>query len=80
MLNKLYKAYGEPHRKYHTFEHTLRMFQIAQQRGLVLTEAQVFAVWFHDVVYNTPVAALSNERLSADVALLWLSAGGHTDR
>lgn len=78
MLNKLYKAYGEPHRKYHTFEHILRMFQIAQQRGLALTEAQVFAVWFHDVVYNIPVSGKSNEALSVVTAYEWLFNSNHT--
>jgi len=78
MLNKLYKAYGEPHRKYHTFEHILRMFQIAQQRGLALTGAQVFAVWFHDVVYNIPVSGKSNEALSVVTAYEWLFNSNHT--
>ena len=68
MLYDLYRRYSEPHRKYHDLMHIFRIFELARNRGIELSEEQVMAIWFHDAVYNIPALEESNEELSAELA------------
>lgn len=68
MIYELYKRYAEPHRRYHNLSHIFRMFEIAQERGVDLSREQVYAIWFHDAVYDIPnEGEASNEQKSADL-------------
>lgn len=62
-LNELTKAYLEPHRKYHTLDHITRMFNTIRDYKLQVTEEQVVAIWYHDVIYNPQ--SFVNEKMSA---------------
>ena len=63
--------YSEPHRKYHTLKHIMRMFEIANENNIPLSHEQVDAIWIHDIVYNVPSdPEESNEELSAQFAEL----------
>jgi predicted metal-dependent HD superfamily phosphohydrolase len=68
MIYELYMRYTQPHRKYHNLKHIFRMLEVAQNRGMELTEEQVIAIWFHDAVYDVPAGEISNEQKSADLA------------
>lgn len=72
----LQKAYQEPHRFYHTQQHIdecLQLFDRYQHLADKPLEVE-FALWFHDVVYNTK--ALDNEEKSARWAKAILQQGG----
>jgi predicted metal-dependent HD superfamily phosphohydrolase/phosphopantetheine adenylyltransferase len=68
--------YNEPHRSYHTLSHIsalLRQCYDASSAGLVKRQEEVeLAIWFHDVVYETPTsqaaAASSSSSSSAAAA------------
>ena len=79
ILMDLYSAYNEPNRHYHNLGHIGRMFWIAKEQEILLSEDQIIAIWFHDVVYNVPRLELSNEILSAQEALRYLSGILHDD-
>lgn len=54
-FNKLNNAYREPHRSYHTQKHIeecFRQFELLRAYSKFSTEIR-FAIWFHDVVYDT---------------------------
>lgn len=61
--------YAEPHRRYHTLGHIRTMFGRAGMCGIELTQEQVVAIFFHDIVYSVPVGACSNEETSAQMAI-----------
>ena len=70
------RAYGEPHRRYHTSEHiarTLALLDPVRDRLRRPAEAEL-AAWLHDVVYD-PRAA-DNEERSAAFASALLAGGG----
>lgn len=78
-LDILTKCYTEPHRRYHTLEHIAHMFSTAREFGIVLTEAQKLAIWWHDAVYepgsvlneNQSIALMmKTEKLTDDKLLL----------
>lgn len=64
----LYRAYNEPHRRYHNLDHIAHLFSELKS-VLLMVEDEValrYAIWFHDVVYNP--RATDNEEASSDVA------------
>ncbi len=85
VFNGLVKAYGEPHRYYHTLAHIVDMLDELDAWGteLLLDDpvAAKFAIWYHDVVYVPHTADLqpvtdneerSAQRLAADLETLGL--------
>lgn len=71
----LVKAYGEPHRHYHTLDHIAAVvadWQRLRDR-FEAPDAALLALFFHDVVYDP--ALRDNEARSADV--LNIGLGGH---
>ncbi len=72
VAEKLYqmiaRAYAEPGRWYHTMRHIRSMIDAIEQSGMVIVEpvSLHFAVWFHDVIYDTYRG--DNEERSADFA------------
>jgi predicted metal-dependent HD superfamily phosphohydrolase len=73
-LLKVTKAYMEPQRHYHTLTHIMRMIETIKQHKLDVTDEQLIAIWYHDVVYDPH--ASDNERQSAYVAVSDMSNAG----
>jgi predicted metal-dependent HD superfamily phosphohydrolase len=73
----LITRYIEPHRRYHTTKHLLRVLtmidQLADDHDIFLV---LLAAWFHDAVYAIPPGQVSNEEASARLALRELSRVG----
>ena len=73
----LINRYSEPHRRYHGIGHLLHVLtmidQLADDHDLFLVR---LAAWYHDAVYAIPPGQLSNEEMSARVALRELSLVG----
>lgn len=69
VFNYLLKKYNEDGRYYHTFEHISHCLEEFERiRDLTKhTDALEFALWFHDVIYNTRLK--DNEEQSAATAL-----------
>lgn len=67
-FDAIVKLYTGPHRHYHTLEHLGEMFRIVSRfSGIVSDLPSVqFAIWFHDVVYDTH--RFDNEERSAEYA------------
>ena len=57
------KRYSEKHRHYHNWQHIQEMFSLADSLNIKLSEAQMIAIIFHDVVYN--IGDKDNELKSA---------------
>lgn len=69
MTPELERAYGEPHRRYHTRRHIEQCLALLDQvPDLMVSERQVleWAIWWHDVVYDPK--APDNEARSAEMA------------
>lgn len=64
MLSRLTKCYLEPHRYYHNLSHITDM--LLKSRDLNLSFRQVYAIWYHDVIYNPE--RTDNEERSASLA------------
>jgi predicted metal-dependent HD superfamily phosphohydrolase len=70
-------AYREPHRHYHTMEHLRSMVQyldvaVAAASGVYRDQdaaAQLWAVFYHDIVYDPRAPAGQNEARSTELAL-----------
>jgi predicted metal-dependent HD superfamily phosphohydrolase len=73
----LINRYSEPHRRYHGTGHLLHVLtmidQLADDHDLFLVR---LAAWYHDAVYAIPPGQLSNEEMSARLALRELSLVG----
>jgi predicted metal-dependent HD superfamily phosphohydrolase len=73
----LLARYAEPHRRYHTADHLVRVLRmiddLADDHDLFLVR---LAAWFHDAVYAIPPGQLPNEDASARLALRELSRVG----
>jgi predicted metal-dependent HD superfamily phosphohydrolase len=73
----LIMRYHEPHRRYHTTRHLLKVLtmidQLADDHDLFLVQ---LAAWYHDAVYAIPEGQVSNEEASARLALRQLSRAG----
>lgn len=76
MFERITKAYGEPHRHYHTAAHIdACLGEFDSVRSLARSGAEVeAALWFHDVIYDT--AASDNELQSAEMASRFLASSG----
>ena len=72
ILLELTRRYSEPHRSYHNLQHVAKMLQSGANLGL--SDEQVMAIWFHDVVYKAGSA--TNEQESADLAVQHLEDAG----
>jgi predicted metal-dependent HD superfamily phosphohydrolase len=80
LLGELKRAYGEPHRHYHTLEHIASLLQLLGEHGreVVDHDALVLAILFHDVVYDP--ARSTNEEASAALAAERLARLGLRDQ
>jgi predicted metal-dependent HD superfamily phosphohydrolase len=60
------RAYGEPHRHYHTLEHVGRVLELVDtvRHRLARPDEVELALWLHDVIYH-PRAADNEERSAA---------------
>jgi predicted metal-dependent HD superfamily phosphohydrolase len=65
IATEIITRYTELHRAYHTLIHPLKMFQAAEKAEADLTDAQILAIWFHDIVYDP--RSKNNELASADL-------------
>lgn len=72
LLLDLTRRYCEPHRHYHSLPHIAGMLHAG--RALQLDDAQTFAIWFHDAIYDA--TSKTNEEDSASLALSQLTAAG----
>lgn len=57
--------YNEPHRHYHTWDHIVEMFSVAQDMDVPLCFSQKLAILYHDVVYIP--GCHDNEELSVEL-------------
>jgi predicted metal-dependent HD superfamily phosphohydrolase len=64
--NEISKNYSSPSRHYHTLRHIGNIFNITDRFRLDDKSAVEFAVWFHDIIYDTTKS--DNEEISADYA------------
>jgi predicted metal-dependent HD superfamily phosphohydrolase len=71
----LQKAYQQPHRKYHTFQHISESLQLFDHYHHLAEQPLVveFALWFHDAVYQPQCS--DNEQQSAILATNILQQG-----
>lgn len=72
LLLDLTRRYCEGHRRYHALPHIAELLWLG--RDLQLTDEQVLAIWYHDVVYAVP--SQTNELDSAAHAKAQLTAAG----
>ena len=74
LFGQLRRAYGEPHRYYHTDRHIAECLQLLNRFAHVAERPDEIAVaiWFHDAVYDTKRS--DNEQRSAEWAHCYLSA------
>ena len=68
VLEETVRAYGEPHRRYHTLEHVAALLELLDRHGdgAQDREALTLAILFHDIVYDP--ARHDNEPASASLA------------
>lgn len=68
LFNQLVRAYGEPHRHYHTLQHLRECLAYAEASASLARrpEEVALALWFHDAVYDP--RRHDNEARSADWA------------
>lgn len=67
VLEYLMRAYGEPHRHYHTLSHIADLLQLLDKHGGIADgDAVTLAIFFHDAVYD-PMRQ-DNEAASATLA------------
>lgn len=75
ILIGLTRRYLEPHRRYHTLVHIANMLHgaalAAQSTGSPLSDEQIYAIWFHDAIYDPK--AHDNEEKSAELAVKLLA-------
>lgn len=76
VLHELTRRYMEPHRRYHTMRHVMKMFDTAAFLGMELDDAQLWAIWCHDVVYKIPASPGDNEDESAEFCAYYMEEAG----
>jgi predicted metal-dependent HD superfamily phosphohydrolase len=76
VLEEMVRAYGEPHRHYHTLDHIAALIALFDRHGagLAKPDTVALAILFHDVVYDP--ARNDNEEASASFATERLEALG----
>lgn len=65
-LLMLFDYYQGPVRRWHDIMHPFTMLRAAREHDLVLTEVQIWAVLYHDAIYDP--ASFDNEERSAELA------------
>lgn len=63
------ERYNEPHRFYHNLNHIIRMFNDAENKG-ILSDELFLSIFFHDIIYNPK--SNDNEELSAELSYKYL--------
>lgn len=79
MLTELTQRYMEPHRRYHTFTHVIKMIKLADILGIELDATMTWAIWCHDVVYKIPANPMDNEEESAEFCAYYMEEAGFDD-
>jgi len=76
----LYGRYSEPHRKFHNLQHIEHCLEeyMPVRRFLDYPDELEFALWFHDIVYDTN--AKDNEERSAEMAYDVAIGAGMSER
>lgn len=76
VFSQLFQAYTEPHRAYHTIEHIVSCLQEFHRvkNELHHPDSIEWALWLHDVVYDTH--SHTNEEQSAQLSETLLRQGG----
>jgi len=66
----LVARWAEPHRRYHTLDHLVRVLDGVDEFGGYADDVAAvrYAAWFHDAVYDGGEASADNEELSAQLA------------
>lgn len=79
LRDTLLAAYAEPHRAYHNHQHLAECLALAQAHRALAPDIGklLFALWFHDAVYDTTRA--DNEQRSAEWARRALAEAGASD-
>ena len=74
----LVARWSEPHRRYHTLDHLVRVLDGVDEFGGYADDVAAvrYAAWFHDAVYDGGTASADNEELSAQLAEAELPALG----
>ena len=80
MLEELTKRYREPHRKYHTLKHVLKMLDTADVLGIAVPDHMAWAIWCHDVIYDLPANPMENETESAEWCAYYMEELGFDDK
>ena len=80
--DELVARWSEPHRRYHTLDHLVRVLDGVDEFGGYADDVAVvrYAAWFHDAVYDGGAASADNEGLSARLAETELPALGLPER
>ena len=68
--DELVARWSEPHRRYHTLDHLVRVLDGVDEFGGYADDVAAvrYAAWFHDAVYDGGTASADNEELSAQLA------------
>jgi predicted metal-dependent HD superfamily phosphohydrolase len=68
--DELIARWAEPHRRYHTLDHLVRVLDGVDEFGEHAEDVAAvrYAAWFHDAVYDGGAASADNEELSAQLA------------
>jgi predicted metal-dependent HD superfamily phosphohydrolase len=76
--DELVARWAEPHRRYHTLDHLVRVLDGVDEFGDYADDVAAvrYAAWFHDAVYDGGEASADNEELSAQLAETDLPALG----
>ncbi|ACU76940.1 conserved hypothetical protein [Catenulispora acidiphila DSM 44928] len=76
--DELIARWAEPHRRYHTLDHLVRVLDGVDEFGDHAEDVAAvrYAAWFHDAVYDGGAASADNEELSAQLAETELPALG----
>ena len=79
-LRGIIKAYSSPSRHYHSLQHLEQVFTLVNEfeKELLHPDAVYFAIFYHDIVYNT--WRKDNENQSAKLSATVLDAMGYDNK